>query len=138
MSPDPFADPSSGDFINFNDLQGCLLLFNVLSLEEHVPTVHTVAGEKSPAIRADVDVLDGTAKGQTFANALVFPTVLRSQLSPNVGGRVLGRLAKGDAKPGKNAPWTLQVATDADRELGRQFLSATAFSTPTSGSAPPF
>lgn len=123
---DPFAPPaapSSG--LDFAQLKGSLLLLEVLALEDHVPTVHTRPGEKSPAIRANVTVLDGAAAGEQYEDALIFPKVLQSQLRSRVGKMVLGRLGQGTAKPGQSAPWRLDAATPADEQVARQHLQAT-------------
>jgi len=39
---------------------------------------------------------------------------------------VLGRLGKGNAKPGQNPPWTLAPATDADKAVGERYLAYAA------------
>jgi hypothetical protein len=60
----------------------------------------------------------------------VFPKVLASQLRSSVGGKVIGRLGQGIAKPGQSAPWTLNAATDADKETGRKYLAYIATQVP--------
>jgi len=64
----------------------------------------------------------GNGKGGTFDNALIFQRVLISQLSPNIGKKVLGRLGLGAAKPGQSPPFTLSEATTADRETATRYL----------------
>lgn len=109
-----FAQPSISTAIDLTVMSGALLVVEVLSIEDHVPTVHTIAGEKSPAVKANVYVLDGPHQGEEYPGALIFPKVLQSQLKPNLGKKVLGRLGLGEKKPGKNAPWELAAATPAD------------------------
>src|SRR5215207_9409652 len=118
-----FNDPSTpgGDSLDLDELLGSLLLFDVL---EQVPEMQTVNGPTT-AVRVDVAVLDGTHKGETHNDALVFPRVLQQQLRPWVGAKVLGRLGKGQPKPGKSAPWTLTAATDADKETARKYVAYT-------------
>ena len=119
----PFNDPGSGgDRIDWNALDGALLLFDVKALEEGIVTAF---GDRS-AVRADVSVLDGTHKGERFAEALVFPLKLIGQLRTSVGEMVLGRLGKGAAKPGQNPPWQLAAATDADKATGERYLAYAA------------
>lgn len=128
-----FAEPSApGTGISFKDYLGALLLIDVLGVEDHVPTVHSKPGEKSPAVRADVTILDGTSAGESFADTLIFPKVLQSQLKKQVGQKVLGRLSQGQAKPGQSAPWVIDAPTDADK------AAATAFLNRTVAPAPPF
>lgn len=138
---DPFAAPaapSSG--IDFKEYNGALLLITVTGVEDHVPTVHTKPGEKSPAVKADVAVLDGPGKGEEFPDTLIFPKVLQSQLNRRVGQKVLGRLGQGVAKPGQSAPWVLSEATDADKQIGMAYLSSgfAAPATQATAGAPPF
>jgi hypothetical protein len=117
-----FADPAAPTGIEFKDHQGALLMFEVLGVEDHVPTSVTKPGEKSPAVRANVTVLDGTNAGGVFDDALVFPKVLQGQLRSRVGQLVLGRLTLGLAKPGQSAPWKLEPATDQDKAKAEEYL----------------
>ena len=121
---DQFSDPGTGggDKLPLNELLGSLLLITVHEETDPIPTEY---GEAA-AIRADVATLDGALKGEVFADTLIFPRVLRSQLRKSVGGKVLGRLEQGDKKPGKNPPWQLATATDADKETGRKYLAYVA------------
>jgi hypothetical protein len=85
--------------------------------------MHTKAGEKTPAVRVNLYVLDGPHQGEDRDNTLVFGIALRGQLSPNVGRKVIGRLSQGQASQGKNAPWLLDQATDADLATARAWAS---------------
>lgn len=132
------AEPSSG--IDYSQLHGKLLLIKVMSLEDHIPTVHTKPGEKNPAIRGDVTVLDGPQAGQEYPDALIFPKVLQGQLRSRMGQLVLGRLAQGQAKPGQTAPWKLDTATAADEQVAEQWLAkqSTGATTGPANAEPPF
>lgn len=110
---EPPAPPTSTP-MDYQALNGALLLVKVISLEPHIPTVHTQPGEKSPAIVADVTVLDGLKQGEVLENTMIFPKVLQGQLSRSIGKTVLGRLGQGVAKPGQTAPWVLVPASDQD------------------------
>jgi len=126
---DPFsapAEPTGGDRLPLSDVLGSLLLFTV---HEVVHDIDTEYG-KSNAVRADVAALDGTHKGDTWADTLIFPRVLQSQLSGATGGMVLGRLEQGEKKPGKNPPWRLADPTDSDRDIGRKYLAHVATQAP--------
>lgn len=115
-----FSDPATGgDKLPLAELEGSLLLVSPL---EQMAEMQTSFGPATP-IRANVAVLDGTKKGDVFDDALIFPRVLQGQLRPNIGGLVLGRLGKGQAKAGQSAPWTLATPTDADRETATKYVA---------------
>lgn len=139
----PFASPAQpGQGITYPDLQGNLLLIKVMSLEDHIPTVHTRPGEKNPAVRADVTVLDGPKAGEKYDDALIFPKVLQGQLKSRMGQLVLGRLGQGAAKPGQSAPWLLTPATPEDEKVAEEWMRSNqtpTLSQPASqGQEPPF
>jgi hypothetical protein len=120
MSNDPFSDPGKGgDRLDLNSVNGALLLFDVISVEHGIETTFG----PSDAVKCDVACLDGDHKGETWDGTLIFPRVLQGQLSGKVGGKVLGRLGQGVAKPGQSPPWTLADPTDADRDTGRAYLA---------------
>ena len=115
--------PATSSPVPLQELNGALLLILVVAYEDHVPTVMTQPGEKSPAVRADVTVLDGPQAGKVYDNTLIFPKVFLRQLARSVGKTVLGRLGQGPAKAGQSAPWILNAATDADKAAAAQFLA---------------
>lgn len=132
---DPFASPASAAGIKWADINGALLLLEVHSVEKDITTTFG----PSDAVRADVTVLDGPSKGDEYRDTLVFPKGLQSQLRPNIGQKVLGRLGQGQAKPGQSAPWLLAEATDADKQIGVAYLNG-QLATPAAagGNTPPF
>ncbi len=118
-----FKDPTTGgDKLPLDDLNGSLLL---ISVHEQMSEMDTVHGPSTP-IRADVAVLDGTHKGETYTDALIFPRVLIGNLRGSIGDMVIGRLGKGRAQPGKNPAWVLEAATDADKAIGEKYLAHVA------------
>lgn len=130
-----------GGNLDFEAMDGSLLLIDVVAIEPHIPTVHTQPGEKSPAIRADIYVLDGTLAGKEFVDSLVFPKILQSQLRRSVGQRILGRLGKGEKQPGKNPPWTLREATSGDYAAADRWVASrknVTGATPPPSDEPPF
>jgi hypothetical protein len=130
---DPFASPGSTSGVDYAELNGSLLLIEPASLESGVKTS---LGDKD-AVRADITVLDGPNAGTQHTDTLIFPRVLIGQLRSRIGQKVLGRLGQGVARPGQNAPWLLNEATDADKQLGLAWLSKTALAAPaTAGNAP--
>lgn len=114
------AAPSSGDSLNWASLNGALLLVEPTGVQQNIQTVHGL----TDAVAATVSVLDGPLKGTVYGSALVFPKVLQSQLSAQLGQMVLGRLGQGAAQPGKSAPWQLQGSTPADQQVGAAFVQA--------------
>lgn len=136
MSTDPFAAPATANGIKWADVKGSLLLVEVRGLETDIDTTFG----KSDAVRADITVLDGPGRGDSYPDCLVFPKGLQSQLRPRVGQKVLGRLGQGIAKSGQSAPWLLSEATDAEKQIGIAYL-ANGFSAPAAASMegrPPF
>lgn len=115
----PFATPSApGDGMTWEDHNGSLLLIEVTGQEFKVTTSF---GDKDP-VRANVHVIDGPGKGESYDDTLVFPTLLVSQLKGQIGQKVLGRLGQGTAKPGQKPPWILGEASAADTELAEAWV----------------
>ena len=133
MTDDFVVAPAPGDPLDLNPMLGSLLVFQVNELIEHVPTVHTIPGEKTPAVRADVYCLDWAQGGFERKDALVFPRVLQGQLRASVGKKVLGRLRKGVAKAGHAAPWELAPATQEDLRLAQEWSNRRSFTSASSG-----
>lgn len=119
---DMFDAPSSAAGIKWEDLNGRLLLVQPLSDEKDIQTSFGAAN----AVRANVTVIDGPTAGEEYNDTLIFPKVLSSQVRGNCGtGRFnLGRLGKGNAKPGQSAPWMLADPTDADKDAARAHLAS--------------
>lgn len=121
MSDDMFDGPGSASGLEWEALNGALLLIKPLSVEHGIETSF---GEKD-AVRADVAVLDGPDEGTEYNDTLVFPKVIQGQIRSNAGtGRFnLGRLGQGEAKKGQKPPWKLGDPTDADKETARTHLA---------------
>ncbi len=130
---DPFAAPATATGIKWADVNGSLVLVEVLSIETGIQTTF---GE-ADAVRANIAVLDGDLKGEDYPDCLVFPKALQGQLRSRVGEKVLGRVTQGQAKPGQSAPWLLAVATEEDRKVGMAYLAGQV-STPAQSHAAPF
>lgn len=109
--------PSSGDKLDLDGLNGTLLYIVVGELKKDIDT----SFGKANAISATITALDGAKKGETFDDVLIFPRVLVSQLQADIGESVVGRLGKGEAKPGKSAPWLLGAPTEADLEVATKY-----------------
>ena len=120
----PFDSPATGAFFDWDSHNGELLLIMVDEYVDHIPTVHTKPGERTPAVRADIHVLTGEDAGSAYEGTLIFAKVMIPQLKKREGKMVLARLAQGEKKKGQNAPWTLvDMATDPEAvKLGRKWL----------------
>jgi hypothetical protein len=124
---DPFADPAgpgSGDRIA--DMVGCLLLCKPT---EFIPQFDTVQGP-CDTIRMDAVILldaRGAVVGRIADGVLVFQRALVRDLKAVLEGPspyLIGRLGMGEKKGNKSAPYLFGKATDADKDLARQFLAA--------------
>lgn len=116
----PFGSPTPpGAGIDLKTINGALLLVTVHAVEHDINTVHGA----SDAIRCDVAVLDGDSKGEEYNETLLFPKVLQSQLRAHVGGKIIGRLGQGTAKPGQSPPWVLAEPTENDVNAGKAYLA---------------
>lgn len=132
---DPFASPATANGIKWAEVNNSLVIVEVLAVEHGIQT----AFGESDAVRANISILDGELKGESYEDCLVFPRALRAQLSSRVGSKVIGRVGQGAAKAGQSPPWLLSEATDADRKAGVEFL-ANGFATASTGGGakPPF
>lgn len=124
MSDDMFGGPMSATGIKWEELEGALLLVKPNSYEEDINTAYG----KANAVSADVTVLDGAKKGEEYRETLIFPKVLAGQVKGYIGTSkfALGRLGRGQAKPGQSAPWLLADPTDSDKDTARAWISANA------------
>jgi hypothetical protein len=121
MSNDPFDSPGSSVGIQWDEVNGRLLLITPLSIEKEVKTVNGV----KDATRANVVILDGPDAPEEFRDTLIFPNVLQGQIRANVGtSRAnLGRLGQGNKKPGQNPPWKLSDPTEEDKAVARSWYA---------------
>lgn len=120
IDADPFSNPAKSEFVDWKDINGALI---VLEVDEFVPGVPTVHGDND-AIRADLHVLDGELKGETYEGTLIFGRSMVPQLKKRQGEMVLCRVGQGAKQKGKNAPWQLQEATAADRKIGMEWFQS--------------
>lgn len=134
------------------DMYGRLLLVIPHKLEEGIPNRLGKPGETQDRMTADVVILDGgtihfggkpeatppTPHTKTsevpLKNARMFVSsgglisqcrqALAKRLTTGQPGMVLGRLSVGEAKgPGQNPPYLLTPATEADKQVARQYLA---------------
>jgi len=124
---DPFSDPMPASQIKFADLLGRLVICKPLEIIAEI----TAEGIKDPAkdvVRCNIAVLDGDKPGSVFANMLVFQTAPKRDLGDifrdPAKSLLIGRIAIGEKRGNKSAPYYFTKATDAERTLGVQFLSS--------------
>ena len=120
MINNPFAAPATPTGIDWSEQNGKLLLIEPTAVETGIPTS---LGDKD-AVRATVTVITGPDSADVYEDCLIFPRVLQGQVRSRIGQKVLGRLGQGVAKPGQNAPWMLQEATDDDIAKGTAYLNS--------------
>lgn len=120
---DPFAMPSGpGSGEKITDFVGELLLVRPEAL---VPNISTRIGV-ADAIRADVVPLSGERAGESLDGVLVFQTALMRDLTRVLDGPspyLLGRLAMGEAKSGKSAPYIFDTPDEDDKAAARSYLA---------------
>lgn len=105
------------------DDEGSLLLISVTGIETDIVT----AFGKTNAVKADVVIINEKkpSKSEEHKGILIFQRVLQSQLENYVGGRrVFGRLGRGIAKAGQDAPFIIDDPTEADKVLAREYLAS--------------
>lgn len=118
MSMSDFATPApAGGSTDYHALNGHLLIFDVTEVVKDVKTVNGLRD----AVRATITDID---TGDVNEDTLIFPKVLKSQLTSRVGKKVLGRLGQGAAKPSQSPPWVLAEATPDDYETAGKYLAS--------------
>jgi hypothetical protein len=106
---------TAGDRIAKEDVAGHVL---VIEPKEYVASIQTSNGE-SDAIRLDIhDITDK----QTYEEVLWFGAIVGS-FKNAVGNRLLVRIKRGEAKPGKSAPWIAEDLTGNEKAV----LAATKY-----------
>lgn len=119
-----FVKPAAptGDYYSHADCLDHLVIFRDPQPGEK-ETKHGVADIARCAEVIDLDT------GNTWRDVVVFGSVIVRQLTTGPAGDRLGRVGKGEAAGGKNAPWILEDPTEADiaraeaydREAGASF-----------------
>lgn len=119
-----FAQPASSTGLDLQANEGALLMITPTNFEEGISTAYGT----TDAVEANVVILDGPNAGEKLDGALIFPKVLQGQLKRYIGtGQIaLGRLGKGQAKPGQSAPWKLEDYTQQDAQTAQQYLNQNA------------
>jgi len=112
---------TAGSYVAIKDLLGELVLFTPT---EYVEEVSTDFGTKD-AVMADLVVLTAEGGPVEYDDTMIFQGSLIGQLKRKIpGGRkLLGVIAKGEAKKGQNAPYILSAPTDDQKQMARDFLA---------------
>ena len=104
------APSTGGGSIKPAELEGHVLVVEPL---EYVASISTSFGDKD-AIR--VNVHDITAK-ESHEDVLFFGTALIGSMKKDIGKKLLGKMSKGEAKPGQSAPWILVDLTGNEKAV---------------------
>lgn len=130
-----FAQPASSTGLDLKANEGALLMITPTEFKEGITTAYGT----SDAVAASVVILDGPNAGEEIDDTLIFPKVLQGQLKKYIGtGQLcLGRLGKGQAKPGQSAPWMLGDFTEADAQLAQRWINSKKNTTPQQPSGTP-
>lgn len=112
---------SAGSYVAIKDLLGELVLFTPT---EHVEEVQTDFGTKD-AVMANLVVLTAADGPAEYDDQMIFQGSLIGQLKRKIPGnrKLLGVIAKGEAKKGQNAPYILTAPTDEQKQMARDFLA---------------
>ncbi len=110
---------TAGSYVAMKDLLGELVLFTPT---EYVEEVQTDFGTKD-AVLTDLVVL--SQGGTEYSDVMVFQGSLIGQLKRKIptGRKLLGVVAKGEAKKGQNAPFILEAPTDEQQQTARNYLA---------------
>lgn len=104
------APAQQGDMLNQADCLGHTMIVAPTEFIDHIQTVNTKPGEKSPAIR--VNVVDFASPDQPVVyRGVLWFGVISGNLRRQVGSFLAGRMSQGQASPGRNAPWQLDDVT---------------------------
>lgn len=116
----PAAPGAEGDFWTPADQVGKLHLVKPIRTQ----VVETTMGANE-AVIAHVVVLDEKGgEHEVFPDARIFGVGLRAQLADPLkrGTRLVGRLGKGVASPGKSAPYKFETPSTEEMGVARKFV----------------
>jgi hypothetical protein len=126
MSDDLFSTPSDlpSSGIKVADIEGALVIIKPEAEEIELETVHGDATARP----SKVLVVEGPGAAPEWQDCLLFGAGLKAQAgaAARSGKPIVGVLGKGEAKPGKNAPWVVKDPTSAQMEKARKAYLATS------------
>ena len=111
----PLSNPTAqGDMLNQADCLNHTMVVAPTEFIDHIQTVNTKPGEKSPAVRVNVADFADPDNPVVYRGVLWFG-VISGALRRQIGEFVAGRMTQGAASPGRNAPWQLaDISNEAD------------------------
>lgn len=104
------APQQQGDMLNQADCLGHTMIVAPTEFIPHIQTVNTKPGEQSPAIRVNLADFADPDNPTVYRGVLWFG-VISNSLKRQLGTFLAGRMAQGQASPGRNAPWQLDDIT---------------------------
>jgi hypothetical protein len=116
----PGGNGGSGGGFRKDDHEGHLLAFIGISYQESVSTVH---GDTDAVVIETLVCLDDI---QLWNDQMIFGAALVPRLAEAEGDIIGGRLVKGEAKAGRNAPWLLVEPDDDDMKHMDEFFDENA------------
>lgn len=120
MAPKDEFD-TAGPYVAIKELLGELVLFTPT---EYVEETKTDFGDKD-AVTTDLVVITAEGGPAEYTDVMIFQGSLIGQLKRKIAGgrKLLGVLAKGEAKKGQNAPYVLEAPTDEQKQMARDYLA---------------
>lgn len=115
---------SAGEYVKVADLLGELILFTPTEYVPEENGMETQFGKKDYVV-SDMVVLTAAGGPESYEDQTILQGTLVGALKRKIpGGRkLLGRLVKGEAKRGQQAPYRLDAPSDEDKQLARNFLA---------------
>jgi len=115
-----FSKPgSTSDMFALRDYVDELILFQPLELTE----VNTIYAADTPMVVCNITVLTGPDEGKQIASAGIFNKLVLGQMKTELGNNVLGRVGRGKAKAGQDAPFLIVDPTKQDLAIAEKFFA---------------
>lgn len=109
------APQQQGDMLSQADCLNHTMIVAPTEFIEHIQTVNTKPGEKSPAIRVNVADFSADPHNPTIYRGVLWFGVISGALRRQIGSFIACRMGQGAASPGRNAPWQLiDITQEAD------------------------
>jgi hypothetical protein len=126
---DPFSDPSGQSGEKIADMLGMLVLCRPLEI---IPNMSTENGPAENVVRCNIAILDHPQRpGHVAEGVLVFQTALKRDMADifrdPAKHLLIGRVALGEKKGNKSAPYYFTKATPEEKALAKQFLDVVPF-----------
>lgn len=115
---------TAGSFLKLADNLGELVLFTPSEYFDEEHGMDTTFGKKDYVL-TDAVVLTAEGGPAEYTDTTILQGSLIAQLKRKIpaGRKLLGRIAKGEAKKGQNAPYILAAPSDEDKQMARDYLA---------------